>query len=97
MLNEHGIQHIYREYTRNPLTEDELRGVFEKLGLTPREALRTRDAKKEGLPDDITNEDLIRHMAKNPKLLQRPIGILGNRAVIGRPPEALLSLFDERA
>ena len=95
MLNEHGIQHTYREYTRDPLNEAELRDVFKKLNLAPRDVLRKRDATKAGLAADLSDEVLIGHMANNPRLLQRPIGVLGDRAVVGRPPEALLSLLDD--
>jgi len=72
-----------------------LRDLFTKLGLKPSDVLRKRDATKAGLPGDISDEALLGHMANNPRLLQRPIGIKGDRAVVGRPPEALLSLLDD--
>ena len=92
MLNDHGIAHTYREYTQDPLSEAELRDVFAKLGVGPRDCLRKRDATKAGLSGEETDKALIGLMAENPRLLQRPIGILGDRAVIGRPVEDLLSL-----
>ncbi len=94
MLNEHDVAHTYREYTREPLSAAELREVLGKLGVRPREVLRARDAKKEGLTGEEPDEILIAKMAENPRLLQRPIGIVGDRAVIGRPPETLLTLVD---
>ena len=94
MLNEHHIEHTYREYTRDPLSADELREVFRKLRLRPHEVLRKRDATKAGLAPDLSDDELIAQMAENPRLLQRPIGIVGDHAVVGRPPEALLTLFD---
>ena len=45
-----------------------------------------------GLTGEETTETLIAAMAENPKLLQRPIGVVGERAVVGRPVEALLEL-----
>ena len=93
MLNEQGIEHTYREYTKDPLTQDELRDVLNKLGVGPRDVLRTRDANKAGLTGDESDAALIALMADNPRLLQRPIGILGNRAAVGRPPEKLLDLI----
>ncbi len=93
MLNEHGIEHTYREYTREPLTETELRDVFAKLAMTPREVLRSRDAAKAGLSGDESDDELIALMAENPRLLQRPIGVMGDRAAVGRPAENLLSLL----
>lgn len=93
MLNEQGIEHTYREYTKDPLTQDELRDVLNKLGVGPRDVLRTRDANKAGLTGDESDAALIALMADNPRLLQRPIGVLGNRAAVGRPPEKLLDLI----
>ena len=92
MLNEHGIEHTYREYTKDPLTSEELRSVFGKLGLSPRDVLRKRDATKAGLSGSESDEELIGLMAENPRLLQRPIGVLGDRAAVGRPPENLLTI-----
>jgi len=93
LLHEHGVAHTYREYTQDPLSESELREVLGKLGVGPRDVLRSRDANKAGLSGDETDEQLISLMALNPRLLQRPIGVVGGRAVVGRPPESLLTLL----
>ncbi|MDA8020984.1 MAG: arsenate reductase (glutaredoxin) [Thermoanaerobaculia bacterium] len=95
MLDERGAHYRYREYTREPLSQEELRRVLALLGKTPRDVLRTRDAKKFGLTGDESDDQLIAAMASTPNLLQRPIGVLGNRAVIGRPVENLLSLLED--
>lgn len=92
MLNEHDISHTYREYTKEPLSLDEIRDVLRKLGCGPRDVLRGRDAKKAGLSGSESDDELIALMADNPRLLQRPIGIVGDKAAVGRPPESLLSL-----
>ena len=92
MLNEHGIEHTYREYTKQPLSESELRSVLTKLGVGPRDVLRKRDATKAGLTGEESDDSLIALMAENPRLLQRPIGVVEGRAAVGRPPEALLTL-----
>lgn len=92
MLNEKGLAHTYREYTKDPLSEDEIREVLRKLDLGPREVLRSRDAAKHGIAKDLDDDALIAAMARHPRLLQRPIGVLGDRAIVGRPPEALLGL-----
>lgn len=94
MLNEHGIEHTYREYTKDPLSADELHDVLGKLGVGPREVLRSRDAKKAGLTGEESDEALIALMAENPRLLQRPIGVVGERAAVGRPAEALLEIVE---
>ena len=93
MLNEHSVEHTYREYTRDPLSEEEIRDVLGKLKMTAREMLRSRDASKADLTGEETDEELVSLMAQNPRLLQRPIGVVGDRAVMARPAEALLELL----
>jgi arsenate reductase (glutaredoxin) len=94
LLEERGIAYRYRDYAREPLSEDEIRSVLKRLGLQPRDVLRTRDAanRELGLTGDEPAAELIHAMARHPTLLQRPIGIAGDRAILGRPPEALLDL-----
>ncbi len=93
MLEDSDVEFEYREYKKDPLEENELKAVLKKLGLGPRDVLRTRDANKLGLAGDETDAQLITLMAENPTLLQRPIGVLGKKAAVGRPPEALLELL----
>jgi arsenate reductase len=96
LLDENGIEYRYRDYVKNPLSEAEIRDVLKLLGLRPRDVLRTKDpnVKELGLTGDEPDAQLIAAMAKHPTLLQRPIGIEGNRAVVGRPPERLLDLAE---
>ena len=96
MLTERGVEFTYREYTQQPLDEAELRDVLARLGLAAKDVLRKPDAKKLGLGlsgqegDDV----LVPLMAQHPTLLQRPIGVAGDRAALGRPVENLLELID---
>ncbi len=94
MLDSEGIPYDYRDYVRDPLDEEELRRVLDRLGVGPAEVLRTRDAayRELGLDGSEDADTLIAHMVEHPTLLQRPIGVLGERAVVGRPPERLLEL-----
>ncbi len=94
MLDENGVEYRYREYKREPLSQEELRAVFAKLGKTPHDLLRRRDKayRELGLTGDEPDDRLIRLMAEHPTLLERPIGVLGDRAVVGRPPDNLLQL-----
>ena len=94
MLDEHGVRYRYREYTEEPLSAAEIRDVIEKLDLTPTDVLRKRDAayRRLGLTGEESGTELVHLMAANPTLLERPIGIAGGRAVVGRPPEKLLEL-----
>jgi len=93
LLDQRGIEYRYREYNREPLSEKEIREVLRKLGLRPRAVLRKNDL---GFTGDEPDRELIAAMARHPGLLQRPIGVLGGRAVVGRPPERLLALLEER-
>ena len=95
MLDEAGAEYRYREYTKEPLTQAEIKRVLKMLGLGPKDVLRKNDKafKELGLSGDESNAALIKHMAEHPTLLQRPIGVLGGKAVVGRPPERLLELL----
>jgi arsenate reductase len=65
-----------------------------RLGLKPGNVLRKRDPsyKQLGLTGSEPDDLLISHLVQNPTLLDRPIGVLDTKAVVGRPPEKLLEL-----
>ena len=96
MLEEHGVEYDYRDYRKDPLSESEVRGLLASLGVGPTDVLRKRDRayRELGLTGNEPTEELISHIAGHPTLLERPIGIRGERAVLGRPPENLLTLAD---
>ena len=75
-----------------PLIED----ILKKLDLSPRELLRKGeiDYKDNDLGDiEHSDQDIVNFMIKFPKLIERPIVIKGNRAVVGRPPERIKELL----
>lgn len=94
MLEEKGLEYRYREYTKEPLDRDELVKVLGLLQVGPKALLRKNDRayKENGLNGQESDETLIDFMVQFPTLLQRPIGVLGDKAVIGRPIENLLEL-----
>jgi arsenate reductase len=94
LLEENGIDFAYREYRTEPLTVEELKNLFGLLGVSPRELLRRRDKafRELGLSGEEDDDALIALMHENPTLLERPIGVRGDSAVVGRPPERLLEL-----
>lgn len=93
LLNERGVNFEYREYRETPLSRDEIVDVLAKLDMGPRELLRVKDAVKLEIDHATLDDDaLIDAMAEHPGLIQRPIGIVGDKAVLGRPHEALLEL-----
>ena len=98
LLEERGIDFRVFHYLEEPLTEEELENVMRCLGLSkPRPMMREREKiyGELGLDELQENEDLIRAMTVNRVLIERPILVRGDRAVIGRPPERVLELLDE--
>ena len=95
MLDERGTKYVYREYTQEPLSRDELERVFSMLGVSPKALLRKNDKayKENGLSGEEPDAELLGLMVEHPTLLQRPIAILGEKAVVGRPAERILELL----
>ncbi len=96
LLQERGVEPEIILYLDTPPNEADLQGLLKKLGITARELLRKgEDAyKKQALGNPALKEkDLIAAMAKEPKLIERPIVVKGKTAVLGRPPENVLSLL----
>jgi arsenate reductase len=94
LLEDRGVEYRYREYTKEPLSKAELRRVLKLLKLSPADILRKKDkANKElGLDGSEPAATLIDHMVEHPALVQRPIALLGDAAVVGRPVEEILKL-----
>jgi len=95
MLKEAGVEPEVRKYMNatERLSVEELKDIAKKMGgVSPRVFLRAKDAPAAGLEADASDEAVFEAMAENPKLIQRPIGIKGKKAVLGRPPEDLLKL-----
>ncbi|MEM7660926.1 MAG: ArsC/Spx/MgsR family protein [Pseudomonadota bacterium] len=96
LLQENGVDPEIRKYTTaaGKLSIDELKDIAKKMGgVSPREFMREKDAEKAGLPASASDDDIFAAMAENPKLIQRPIGINGNKAVLGRPNAKLLEIL----
>lgn len=96
LLMERGVDFESVQYHVTGLTEGELRELLRKLGTGPREVLRTREPLVEelGLDDPaVSDEELIAKMVEHPVLVQRPIVVRGERAVLARPVERVLELL----
>lgn len=96
MLDAEGIDYRYREYKQEPLSVEELERLLGLLGVSASALLRRRDRafKELGLTGNEADAELIEAMSRHPTLLERPIGVAGDRAVVGRPPDRLLALVD---
>ena len=95
ILQQAGINPEIRLYmlVAHRLSLDELKDIAAKMGgVSPRAFMREKDAADFGLPEAADDEAVFAAMAKNPKLIQRPIGINGDKAVLGRPNSALLTI-----
>ncbi len=99
LIEARGFKPRIIEYLKNPPRVREFRALLGLLGLSPRELLRRKESiyKELGLDDPKYSEDeLIGIMLKHPILIERPIVSYRGKAVIGRPPEAIAALFDQR-
>ncbi len=95
LLEEKGIDAEIVKYLEDVPTKEELTELLSMLGMTARELMRTKEAvyKELNLKDENSEEALIEAMIANPKLIERPIVIRGNKAVIGRPIEKVIELI----
>ncbi len=96
-LKNTGAEFEIIEYLKHPMSASELRSLSIKLGMHPKEFIRKResDFKEQKLSDKIEDSEvLFKAMEEYPKIMERPIAVKGNRAVIGRPPEQVLTLLD---
>jgi arsenate reductase len=96
LLNKRGLEPVIVDYLRNPPTEAVIRQLLKKLGLRPRELLRSKEPEyKQSRLDNpaMSDADIIRAMVKHPKLIERPIVVNGHKAALGRPPENILNIL----
>jgi len=85
------------KYLETPPSKAELLSILQMLNMKPRELMRTKEDiyKTLNLKEETDDEKLISAMLCHPKLIERPIIIKGNKAVIGRPIENVESLLAE--
>ena len=84
------------DYLKNPIKFEEIKLIIEKLNIKPIELVRTNESiwKESCKGKQLTDKEIIIAMINNPKLIERPIVTTNKKAIIGRPPENVLSLFD---
>lgn len=88
-LKERGLDVKEIRYLDNPLNKDELKNLLKKLAISPYKLVRKNEDiyKSEFQDKELTDEEWIEAMVKYPKLIERPIIINGDKAVVGRPLE----------
>ena len=97
LLEQNGVEFTKVEYLKNPLNRNEILSLSNKLGMAPSGFVRKNEASyKENNFGEILNDDqaVAEAMEKFPKMMERPIAVKGAKAVIGRPPENILTLLD---
>lgn len=96
LLEQHAITPTIIDYLNTPPSAETIQSLLLKLGLGVRDIMRNGEAayKTLGLADNtLSDQALIDAIVTHPKLLQRPIVVKGDKAIIGRPPENVLELI----
>ena len=95
LIKESGREVEIIEYLTTPPTFEELKSVIFQLGISPEQLLRKNEVvfKEKYKGKSLSDDEWIRAMIDHPKLIERPIVIDGKKAILGRPPENVLSLL----
>jgi arsenate reductase len=96
LLEQRGMDLDIVQYLENPPSRGTLESLLKKLGLKPRDLIRSAEPefRESGLTLDASDGELLDLMVAVPKLIERPIVEIGNRARIGRPPERVLEILE---
>ena len=96
ILRDDGYEPEIIEYLTTPPSATQLARILDMLGMEPRELMRKKEkeyAENDLGCDTLSRDALINAMIENPVLIERPIVISGDKAVIGRPPEAIRQII----
>ena len=95
LLRENGVEPEVIEYLKTPPDAPALHDLLKKLGMAAHDILRTKEDAYNacGLSPESPEAEILAAIGANPILLERPIIVKGNRAVIGRPPENVKALL----
>jgi arsenate reductase len=96
LLEQRGLNPTVIRYLETPPSATELKQILTRLGISPRQLLRSgeEEYKTLNLTDpSLTDAEIIEAMVNHPKLIERPILVAGDVAVVGRPPEKVLEIL----
>lgn len=95
LLRERGIEPIIRYYLEEAPTQEELRGLLNKLKIKVEDLVRKNESlyKAHYKGKNFSEEEWLKILSENPVLIERPVVIKGNKAVVARPPEKVLELL----
>lgn len=93
-MTEQGVEFESVNYIKDPLSADELKALLRRAGLRSNDVLRTKeDAYREFVAGkNLSDDELLKIMAAHPELIQRPIVVRGEKAVLARPVANLSKL-----
>ena len=95
LLRDKNLEVNVVEYLKEPLSKEELANVIQLLGIHPADLIRKNEAeyKEHYKGKDLSSDQWIDAMVQFPKLMERPIVINGNKAIVGRPSENVLEVL----
>lgn len=93
LLRENNVEPEVIEYLKDPPDKATLDGLVKKLGIAPAQLIRKKEHRELGLPETDDADELLTQMAANPKIIERPIVVVGQKARLGRPPENVLEIL----
>lgn len=95
ILRDNGVEPEIVEYLKEVPTKSELKTILAKLNMRPQDILRKGESvfKEKFKNMEFTDEEWLQIMTEHPKLIERPIVVKNNKAVVGRPPESVLELI----
>jgi arsenate reductase len=94
LIQEANVEVSIIEYLKTPLTVEQLKTLLSLLKITPINMMRIKEAEFKTMElANASDEDLILAIVTCPKLMERPIVTSTNQAIIGRPPENVLTLL----
>lgn len=98
LIEESGEPFQIVQYLKEPLTVAELLKLVEMLGIEPQALVRKNEAawKEHYRGKELSGSEILKAMETNPKLIERPVVVKGEKAVLGRPPENVLSLIEQK-
>lgn len=95
IIERSGKEYRVREYLKEPMNEAEISSLLKKLNMQPQELIRKNEKlwKEKYKDKDLSGKDLIKIMAENPVLIERPVVENGEKAVVARPSSLIDSLL----
>ena len=94
LIEEKGISPTIVEYLATPPSQKILKDILAMLGVGPKDIVRKKEAKEAGLDlASMSDAAVVKAMADNPAVIERPIVVSGKKAAMGRPPENVLAIL----